>query len=124
MLSDSLLENVSTDDLMCTQKCFISGRNFPPRDVQQRIEAYNAKYGDFPIYDTSSEPDQAYHALQPINHQLPSKNISTTNLSTTLSLTLTISQLNHTLPTPTIKELLHRELGTHNATHYTTHLKY
>ena len=58
------------------QKCYKRGRNFLPRDVQRRIAAYNAKYGDAPTNDTSQTPNKAYHALQPSDHRPPSTSVN------------------------------------------------
>ena len=92
------------------KKCFKRGRNFLPRDVQRRIAAYNAKYGESPPTDTSVTPDKAYHALPPPDHRPPSKNTPTTT-DTETDTTSTISQLDHPTQMPTIEELLDQALG-------------
>ena len=96
------------------QKCFKRGRNFLPRDVQRRIAAYNAKYGDSPTSDTSPAPEKAYHALNPPDHRPPSNSPSSDTKKNDSPATPTISQLDHNIPKPTIEELLDQELGTAN----------
>ena len=95
-------------------KCFKRGNNFLPRDVQRRIAAYNAKFGDSPSTDTSTAPEKAYHALPPPDHRSPSQSEPAATQDSSTTSAPTISQLGHTLPAPTLEELLDIELGTPN----------
>ena len=40
-------------------KCYKRGLNFLPRDIQRRITAYNAKHGEYPTLDSSTEIGRA-----------------------------------------------------------------
>ena len=50
-------------------KCFKRGLEFLPRDVQRRITAYKAKFGNTPSSDKSTNPHKSYHALTPPDHR-------------------------------------------------------
>ena len=94
--------------------CFKRGITFLPRDVQRRISAYNAKFGDAPSKDKSPNPHKSYHTLTPPEHREP-PTIQTPK-STTIDQTAppgpTISSLDPILPTNhNIEEILDTELG-------------
>ena len=92
-------------------KCFRRGFTFLPRDIQRRISAYNTKYGDTPIKDTSPQTNQK-HILPAPETKLPhdSTNISNNNNDTPTNSTqqATIQKpqhvLHHTDQDPTTTE--------------------
>ena len=97
-------------------KCFKRGTAFLPRDVQRRIAAYNAKFGDTPTIDKSPDSHKSYHALPTPDHRTPPTSVQqqteTNKLPTPASQTPTISRLDHVLPTGDIEDILDTALGT------------
>ncbi len=97
-------------------KCFKRGTAFLHRDVQRRIAAYNAKFGDTPTMDKSPDSHKSYHALPTPDHRTPSTSVQqqteTNKLTTQASQTPTISRLDHVLPTENIEDILDTALGT------------
>ena len=51
-------------------KCYKRGINFLPRDIQQRIIAYNEKYRSSPKTDSSPDLYKSYHTLDPPSFKL------------------------------------------------------
>ena len=94
-------------------KCYKRGLKFLPQDIQRRITAYNAKHGESPKHDSSTDPHKSYRALEPPDHRPNQGNHqeSDTINDDSQDHVPTISSINHDISPKHIEEILDIELG-------------